>query len=42
MYYVFLKAEAVSQYPLPERASKGKSAGGARQPGLKAPPDPNK
>ncbi|NBX25686.1 MAG: hypothetical protein EBQ99_06500 [Planctomycetes bacterium] len=46
MYYVFLKAEAVSQYPLPERASKGKSAGaasgGARQPGLKAPADPNK
>ena len=42
MYYVFLKAEAVSQYPLPERASKGKSAGGARQPGPKAPADPNK
>jgi membrane-bound lytic murein transglycosylase A len=43
MYYVFLKAEAVSQYPLPERASKKGKSGGARQPGLNAPAaDPNK
>jgi len=46
MYYVFLKPEAVSQYALPERASKGKSGStsqGSKPSGLKAPAgDPNK
>jgi hypothetical protein len=45
MYYLFLKPGAVSQYALPERASKGKSdaAPGSKSSGLKAPAgDPNK
>ena len=44
MYYLFLKPEAVSQYPLPEKPAKAKSApktdakaSGGKQQGLKAP-----